>query len=98
MLVTVPSAIFVASIAAEALIFALAMLDKLLPVPSTSNVLLVNVFVLTAEIPSVIPYPASVVGVPVKLAHAKKCVLSNPSSVSASTPPPPDVASAAGAH
>ena len=47
-LVTLPSAILVASIAADALILALAILVIELPVPSWSIVLFVNVVVLDA--------------------------------------------------
>ena len=47
-LVTLPSAIFVASIAADALILALAILVIELPVPSWSIVLFVNVVVESA--------------------------------------------------
>lgn len=47
-LVTLPSAIFVASIAAAALILAFAILVIELPVPSWSIVLFVNVVVLDA--------------------------------------------------
>ena len=52
-LVTLPSAIFVASMAAAALISAFSMLVILLPVPSASKVLLVKVAVLEAVMPPI---------------------------------------------